>query len=202
MTATAITIGDAVTTRFRWAHKAVLIVGGAALIAICAQISIHLGFTPVPITGQTFAVLVVGGTLGTLAGTASTALYVVAGAVGAPVYANHSHGWHILNSASGGYLVGFVAAAAATGYLSSRKWDRRFSSNLGALLTGNIVIYACGVLWLAHDLHLNAETALTDGLYPFVPGDLIKLYLAAAILPSSWRFLGHSTDSTDVPPRD
>jgi biotin transport system substrate-specific component len=110
---------------------------------------------------------------------------------------NHSHGWHILSSASGGYLIGFIVAAATTGHLSYRKWDRRFSSNLGALLTGNIVIYACGVLWLAHDLHLNTQTALTDGLYPFVPGDLIKLYLAAAILPTSWRLLGYSPDSAE-----
>ena len=190
MAATTLTLRDAVVGRTSRAGTAAAVVAGAALIAACAQISIPLGFTPVPLTGQTFAVLLVGASLGTLAGTASALLYVAAGALGAPVYADHGHGWHIVTSASGGYLIGFIAAAALTGALAKRRWDRRFSSSLGAMLTGNVVIYAFGVAWLAHKLHTGTNTALQDGLYPFIPGDLLKLYLAAAILPTAWKITG------------
>ncbi len=189
---TTLTLRDALIGRTSTTRTAVTVVAGAALIAACAQISIPLGFTPVPLTGQTFAVLLVGAGLGSLAGTASTILYVAAGALGAPVYADHAHGWHVLSSASGGYLVGFIAAALVTGALAERRWDRRFSSSLGALLTGNVMIYAFGVTWLAHNLHVNTAKALEYGLYPFVPGDLIKLYLAAAVLPTAWRYAGRN----------
>lgn len=186
MSAAALTLGDVLAGRSRL-RTLVAIVAGAGVIAACAQVSIPLGFTPVPLTGQTFAVLLVGASLGSLAGTASTLLYVAAGALGAPIYADHAHGWHAVSSASGGYLLGFIAAAALTGALAERHWDRRFSSSLGALLSGNLVIYAFGVGWLAYDLNVSIAKALELGLYPFVPGDLIKLYLAAAVLPSAWR---------------
>jgi biotin transport system substrate-specific component len=188
--ATTLTLRDAFVGRSSAARTLAVIIGGAGLIAACAQISIPLGFTPVPITGQTFAVLLVGAGLGSVAGTASTLLYVSLGAVGLPIYADHAHGWHIVTSASGGYLVGFVFAAALTGALAERRWDRRFSSSLGALLTGNVVIYLFGVGWLAHDAHLSFAKALADGLYPFVPGDILKMYLAAALLPAAWKLAG------------
>jgi biotin transport system substrate-specific component len=195
LAATTFTLGDALIGRSSIARTVVAVIAGAVLIAACAQISIPLGFTPVPLTGQTFAVLLVGAALGLAAGAASAALYVLAGAIGAPVYADHAHGWHVLSSASGGYLVGFVAAAGLTGALAERRWDRRFSSSLGALLTGNVVIYLFGVTWLAHVLHVSSAKALEYGLYPFVPGDLIKLYLAAAVLPTAWRYAGRANRS-------
>lgn len=167
-----------------------MVVGGAVLIAVCAQISLPLPFTPVPLTGQTFAVVLVGAGLGATAGALSTGLYVIAGALGAPVYADQAHGWQVLSSATGGYLLGFVAAAALVGLLAERGWDRRFSSSLGALLTGNVVIYLCGVTWLAHSLHIGSTKALELGLYPFVPGDVLKTYLAATILPLAWKLAG------------
>jgi biotin transport system substrate-specific component len=191
---TAVTLGNAIIGRPTLSRTAAAVVAGAALIAACAQISIPLGFTPVPLTGQTFAVLLVGASLGSLAGGASALLYVLAGAVGAPVYASHAHGWHVLNSATGGYLVGFVLAAAVTGALAERRWDRRFSSSIGAMLTGSVVIYVCGVAWLAHEIHVNTDKALQYGLYPFVPGDLLKLYLAAALLPTAWKLVSRSAD--------
>jgi biotin transport system substrate-specific component len=188
--ASTLTLRDAFVGRSSSARTLAVIIGGAGLIAACAQISIPLGFTPVPVTGQTFAVLLVGAGLGSVAGTASTLLYVALGAIGLPIYADHSHGWHVVSSANGGYLVGFIVAAAVTGSLAERRWDRRFSSSLGALLTGNVVIYLFGVVWLAHDLHLSVATALQDGLYPFVPGDVLKMYLAAALLPAAWKLAG------------
>jgi biotin transport system substrate-specific component len=193
--ATPRTLRDGLLGRTSRVHTVAAALAGAALISVCAQISIPLGFTPVPLTGQTFAVLLVGASLGWAAGTASALLYVLAGAVGAPVFAEQAHGWQVLNSASGGYLVGFVAAAALTGALAERRWDRHFSSSLGALLTGNVVIYLFGVTWLAHVLHVGGRRALEFGLYPF-PGDLIKLYLAAAVLPTAWRCAGHRPPTT------
>jgi biotin transport system substrate-specific component len=121
---------------------------------------------------------------------ASVLVYLVAGAVGAPVFADHAHGVHILSSPSGGYLVGFVVAACLAGVLAERRWDRVFPSSLGAMLCANVVIYLFGVPWLAHSLHVSIARALELGLYPFVPGDLIKLYLAALALPAAWRLAG------------
>jgi biotin transport system substrate-specific component len=181
---------------------AMLVIGGAGLVAACAQISIHLGFTPVPITGQTFAVVLVGASLGSVRGTASLLLYLLVGLAGAPVYSEHKHGWDVVSGSSGGYLVGFIAAAALTGWLAERGWDRRISSSVSAMLTGNVVIYVFGLLWLhhwlgAHNLGNSWNTTLTDGLYPFVPGDLIKLYLAAAALPAAWKLVGAAKRRTD-----
>jgi biotin transport system substrate-specific component len=186
---------EAVIVRRTFSRTIAAIIGGAGVIAGCAQISIPLGFTPVPLTGQTFAILLVGATLGSIAGTASTLLYVAAGALGAPIYSGHAHGWQVIHSASGGYLIGFIAAAALTGALAERRWDRRFSSSIGAMLTGNIIIYLFGVSWLAGNLNVSTARALELGFYPFVPGDLIKLYLAAAILPAAWTYIRRD-DST------
>jgi biotin transport system substrate-specific component len=169
---------------------------GAALIAGSAQISIALPFTPVPITGQTFAVLLVGASLGTARGGAGALLYVLLGVAGAPVYAHGAQGWAVISGASGGYLVSYPFAAALTGRLAERHWDRRFSSAVGAMLTGSVVIYLFGLPWLAVVLHTGLEKTLELGLYPFVPGDTIKLYLAAALLPGAWRYLGRANGST------
>jgi biotin transport system substrate-specific component len=186
--ASTLTLREAVQGNSSTSRTLAAVLLGTGLISACAQISIPLGFTPVPVTGQTFAVLLVGAGLGTLAGAASSLLYVLLGAIGAPIYADHAHGWHTLSSASGGYLFGFIAAAALTGYLAEHRWDRRVSSSIGALLTGNLVIYTFGVTWLAHSLHVSIAKALELGLYPFILGDLLKLYLAAAILPTAWRY--------------
>jgi biotin transport system substrate-specific component len=167
-----------------------LVLAGTALVAGAAQISIALPFTPVPITGQTFAVLLVGATLGTVRGAASLLLYLWLGVAGAPIYAHHDHGWSVVTSASGGYLVGFVLAAALTGFLAERRWDRRLSSSIGLMLTGNVVIYLVGLPWLAIVLNTDLEKTLELGLYPFIPGDTFKLYIAAAALPAAWRLTG------------
>jgi biotin transport system substrate-specific component len=185
--ADAATLRLAVFPRPTFLTDALLIVSGTALVALCAQISVKLPFTPVPITGQTFAVCLVGASLGAVRGAASLALYFLIGVLGAPVYAHRDHGWDVITSASGGYIVGFVAAAAVTGALAEHGWDRRFSSAVGAMLTGNVVIYLIGLPWLAVVLNTNLEQTLEDGLYPFVPGDLFKLYCAAALLPAAWR---------------
>jgi biotin transport system substrate-specific component len=173
------------------ATDTVLILGGALLIAGSAQISVPLGFTPVPITGQTFAVLLVGASLGAVRGGLSALTYVMLG-LALPFYAHQEHGWSIITGASGGYLLAYPLAAAVTGYLAEKRWDRKFSSAIGLMLTGNVIIYLVGLPWLAVVLHTNLDNTLTDGLYPFVPGDMFKLYLAAAALPAAWKLVGRA----------
>jgi biotin transport system substrate-specific component len=168
---------------------ALLVLAGTGLVAGAAQISFSLPFTPVPITGQTFAVVLVGASLGTVRGCASLLLYLWLGVAGAPIYAHHASGWSVVTSASGGYIVGFVLAAALTGFLAERRWDRRLSSSISSMLTGNVVIYLVGLPWLAAVLGTNLEKTLEYGLYPFVAGDVFKLYLAAALLPGAWRIV-------------
>jgi biotin transport system substrate-specific component len=167
----------------------VLAVGGAALIAVAAQISISLPFTPVPITLQTFAVAATAAALGLRAGAAASILYVAAGLVGLPVYADASSGWHVLSSATGGYLIGFIVCALVVGWCGDRGWTSSFSSTAGAMLLGETVIYVCGLLWLRHSLHTPLDKTLEYGLYPFVVGDLLKIYAAAAVLPPAHRFV-------------
>jgi biotin transport system substrate-specific component len=165
---------------------ALLVLGGAGFVALAAQIEIHLGFTPVPITLQTFAVLLVGAALGSVLGVAALGLYLVLGLVGAPVYAGGESGWEWIEGATGGYLVGFVLAAGVAGLLAERQWDRRLATAVTALLTGSVLIYVFGLPWLAHVADLGWQETFEQGLYPFVVGDLAKLYLAGALLPAAW----------------
>jgi biotin transport system substrate-specific component len=166
-----------------------LVVAGAGLVALCAQVEIPLGFTPVPISGQTFAVLLVGASLGPLLGASSLLLYFCVGLIGAPVYSGGDGGWEIVHGATGGYLVGFIAAAVLTGWLAQRRWDRHFNSAVAAMLSGSVVIYLFGLPWLAKEIGTGLEGTLEAGLYPFVIGDLIKLYLAGMLLPGAWKLV-------------
>ena len=168
---------------------ALLVVAGTGLVAICAQISIPLPFTPVPITGQTFAALLVGASLGASRGFASLLLYMLLGMAGAPIYSDQTSGMDVISGPTGGYIIGFVVAAALTGWLAERRWSKKFSSAVAAMLTGNVVIYLIGLPWLAVDLGTNLEKTLELGLYPFVPGDVFKLYAAAILLPTAWKLV-------------
>ncbi len=167
-----------------------LVIGFALLTALMAQIEIPLWFTPVPITGQTFAVLLSGAALGLRLGAASQALYVALGAVGLPFYSGGGSGWETATGATGGYLFGFVIAAAVVGALAERRHDRTVLTAVPAFLTGTVIIYIFGVAWLAHFLGVSTTEALEFGLVPFVIGDLIKAILAAVLLPTAWRFVG------------
>jgi biotin transport system substrate-specific component len=185
----AATLRLAVLPRSGLLTDALLVIGGAGLVGLAAQVSFHLGYTPVPITLQTFPVLLVGAALGPIRGAASLTLYLLLGLVGVPLYADHTHSWKVFSGSDGGYIVGFIVAAALVGWLAERGWDRRFSSAVASMLTGSVVIYVCGVVWLHHDLHVNWATALDYGVYPFVPFDLVKVYLAAATLPIAWKLV-------------
>ena len=169
------------------------VVGFAALTAMAAQIAIPLPFTPVPITGQTLVVLLSGAALGSRAGASSQMLYVLVGAVGAPIYAEGAGGWEAATGATAGYLVGFVAAAYVVGLLAERKQDRTFASSLPAFLLGSVIIYAIGITWLMRFLEVDFAVALGLGFAPFVVGDLIKLLIAAGATPLAWRLVGKNT---------
>jgi biotin transport system substrate-specific component len=167
--------------------QALLAVAGSALIALTAQIQIPLPFSPVPVTGQTFGVLLVAASLGAMLGPASVGLYVLEGAIGLPVYAGGASGIARLTGPTGGYLVGFVAAAFVIGALVRRGWDRRIATAAAAMLAGEVLIYAFGLAWLARfPLPVGV---LEAGLYPFIVGDLYKLALAAVALPAAWRLV-------------
>ena len=164
-----------------------LVVGFALLTALLAQVEFPLWFTPVPITGQTFAVLLAGAALGWRAGAASQGLYVALGAIGLPFYSGGEGGWTVATGATGGYLVGFVVAAALVGYLAERGQDRNVVTAVAAFLAGSAVIYLFGVTWLAASLDVGATEAMELGLVPFVVGDLVKVALAGIALPAAWR---------------
>jgi biotin transport system substrate-specific component len=170
---------------------AVLVAVGVTLIALSAQISIQLPHTPVPITGQTFAVLLVGGAYGASRGFATMAAYLVVGGIGYGVFAQHSSGWDVLtfSSATGGYLVGMLVAAGLVGWLADRGWDRRARLSLPTMILGNVVIYAFGATWLAHALGVGAQQAWDLGIKDFLIGDAIKIVLAAGLLPAAWKLV-------------
>ncbi|MGH2540492.1 MAG: biotin transporter BioY [Actinomycetota bacterium] len=180
----------------RVAFRLACAVAGSALVAGLAQISFTLPFTPVPITGQTLGVLLVGAAYGPGLGAATLVLYLGWAVAGLPVLApepdgSHRTGAEVLRvaSATGGYLWGFVLAAALTGWLARRGWDRSFRSSIGAMLLGSIVIYGVGVPWLMAALDVPLQQGLELGLYPFVIGDTLKLLAAAGLLPGAWAAL-------------
>ena len=172
--------------------NAILVVGFALLTALAAQVTIPLPFTPVPITGQTFAVLLAGAALGARLGAMSQGLYWVLGAVGLPFYADASGGWEVATGATAGYLVGFVVAAFVVGLLAERKQDRNVLTAVPAFLFGSAIIYLFGVTWLWYSVEAftTAEEAMAAGLTPFIIGDLIKIGLAGLLLPAAWRLTG------------
>lgn len=172
---------------YSWIKDAFLVLGGSLFVAALAQITVYLPFTPIPVTGQTLGVLLVGVSLGARRGALALALYLVEGLVGLPFFANGQHGLTHLLSARGGYLVGFVASAYVTGYLADRKMDRHWKSAFPAFLIGQSVIFLFGLPWLGYVI--GFDQVFTAGLLPFIPGEMIKIALAAGILPSAWNFI-------------
>ena len=171
----------------------ILVVGAAGFVGLLAQISIHLSFTPVPITGQTLGVLLAGTALGWRRAGAALVLYAAAGLAGVPWFAGHASGYV---GASFGYVLGFIAAAILCGYLAERGADRSVLRSVPAMLAGEVVIYAIGVTWLAVYLHLSASAAISEGFTPFVAGDAIKAAIAAALLPGAWWLTGYRRNRT------
>ncbi len=170
-----------------WLRNAFLISIGALFVALLAQVKIPLPFTPVPLTGQTFAVLLVGATLGSKRGAASLFFYTLLGAFGLPVFAGGAAGMAYLSGATLGYLVGFIVAAYVIGRLAERGLERSLRTSLVPFLVGTLVIYIFGASWLT--ILFGFEKALALGVLPFLIGDAIKLVLAALALPAAWKLI-------------
>jgi biotin transport system substrate-specific component len=180
-------LGERVSPRLR---NVVLVVTGALLIYLTARISLPIPGNPVPFTLQTFGILVVGGALGLRRGGLAAALYVGLGLVGLPFFAEGQGGLHVIFGATGGYLVGFVLAAALVGRLAELGWDRRVGGAVGATALGTLVIYLVGVPWLAVTTGMSLGDAIAKGLVPFVVADTVKLVAAALVFPAAWWVVG------------
>jgi biotin transport system substrate-specific component len=170
-------------------NTALLMIGFALLTALAAQIRFHIPGTPVPVTGQTFAVLLAGAALGSRAGAGSQLIYWLMGAAGLPVFAQQSGGWEAATGATFGYLFGFIVAAWVVGALAERGKDRRIVTAMPAFLVGNLVIYAFGIPWLMYSVP-SIETvggALAVGFMPFIAFDFAKIVLAGLALPTAWK---------------
>jgi len=171
----------------------------AAATAAAAQISVPLGFTPVPLTMQDMVVLLGGAALGSRLGMAAQLVYLAAGIAGLPVFAASAvlpQGPLRLLGPTGGYLIAYPLAAFLTGYLAERGFDRRYVTSVLAMAAGLVVIFAFGVSWLAlfaRPAGLGFDAALRAGFYPFLLGDVFKIFLGAAILPGVWKLVGHRT---------
>ena len=169
-------------------YDAIVIICGSLILGLSAQVKVYLPISPVPITGQTFAVLMLAALLGSRRGVLAMIAYFAEGAMGLPVFANGG-GLATLIGPTGGYLVGFIPAAYIVGRLAEMGWDRRVITTIAAMLAGQIVLYTFGVCWLA--IMTNIRTAFTVGLYPFIVGDILKVVLAAAVLPAGWKLLNY-----------
>jgi biotin transport system substrate-specific component len=167
-----------------------LVVAAAALTALAAQWYIALPFTPVPITGQTFAVLLTGAALGWKLGAAGQMLYVAVGALGLPVFTEGSGGVEVVTGATGGYLIGFVFASALVGWMAEHRQDRSFPTMFTAFLAGSAVIYVFGIAGLMIATGWPLPETVEKGVVPFLLGDIVKATAAGLLLPGCWRLLG------------
>lgn len=169
----------------RWVYEILLVLIGTALIAVSAKVQIPMW--PVPITAQTFAVLLIAALFGAKRGTVTVLAYLGEGALGLPVFAGPVAGIAYFAGPTAGFLIGFVIAAIIVGSLAERGWDRSYSKTVAAMTIGTIAIFACGLLWL--EFYVGATNVLIAGLFPFIPGAVLKIILAAALLPSGWKLL-------------
>jgi biotin transport system substrate-specific component len=171
------------------ARDAALVVAAALLTALCAQISIPIPGDPVPITGQTFAVLLTGAALGANRGALGQLLYLGLGLIGLPFYADGDSGWTVISGATGGYLIAFPIAAYVVGRFAELRMDRNPLKALIPFTLGSLIIFAIGVPWLAVAADISLARAIELGFVPFIPGGIVKALLAAGLLPTAWRLL-------------
>jgi len=177
-------LADAIPTA--WVRNIALVVGAAAFVALCAQIAIPLPFTPVPLTLQTFAVVLSAGVLGSWRGAAAMLLYAIVGSLGAPIFFLGSSGF---GGVTFGYVIGFIVGAWVVGRIAERGATRTFWRAVGLMVIGNVIVYVFGTTWLAVSLQWDAATAITMGVLPFLVGDAIKILVAAGLLPAAWRLV-------------
>ena len=176
--------------------EALFVVGGVGFISLLAQISLPVPGSPVPVTGQTLAVLLIGTTYGARLGLMTFATYLLAGIAGAPIFApsatSANHGIDRIVGATGGYLVGMLVASFVLGYLADRKADQKFRTSFPALLLGDLVIFTFGLTWLHASLDMTWAATFKAGLTPFILGEVLKIAITATSLPLVWRRISRS----------
>ena len=171
--------------------QALFVVGGIGFLSLLAQISVPVPGSPVPVTGQTLGVLLIGTTYGARLGLLTFASYLLAGIAGAPIFApsatSPNHGIDRIVGATGGYLVGMLVASFVLGYLADRKADQKFKTSFAALLLGDLIIFAFGLTWLHASLDMTWDATIKAGLTPFILGEALKIAITATSLPLVWR---------------
>ncbi|MEK6282494.1 MAG: biotin transporter BioY [Acidobacteriota bacterium] len=176
-----------------WTRSVSLVFAFSLLVALSAQIVIPVG--PVPVTAQTFAVLLTGALLGSRLGAMAIIVYLMEGAVGLPFFYGGSSGLAHLLGPTGGYLVAFPAAAFITGAFAEHGWDKRFPTAVAAMAIGSVLIMLSGWAWFALVTNTPLAVAFKITVLKFIPGDIIKILLAAAILPTGWKLLQRKASS-------
>ncbi|MCF6304984.1 MAG: biotin transporter BioY [Rhodobacteraceae bacterium] len=183
------TLSDAFWRSGSLMRQVVLVVAGIALMAIAAKIKVPLPNTPVPVSMGTFAVLTIGAAYGPRLGLATIIGYLIIGALGFDVFANSSaalNGWTYMTGSTGGYLVGFVLALLVLAYAATKGWDRSMIKLVPVLVVANAFIYIPGMAWLSYLYGMDISTAFAKGVAPFLMGDVLKIALAALLLPAAW----------------
>ncbi len=171
--------------------NATLVAGGTIFLAALAQIAIPIPGSPVPVTGQTLGVLLIGTTYGAGLGLTTFATYLLAGIAGAPVFAGASYGIEKITGATGGYLFGMMVSTYLLGLLANRRLDQRFLTALPSMLLGTLTTFTFGLLWLAHFTRKDWAWTINAGLTPFIFGEILKIVIAGTSMPLLWRFVNN-----------
>jgi biotin transport system substrate-specific component len=194
----ALTLRHAVVKQRGFLIDLLFVVGGTALVTLAAQVRIPLPFTPVPITGQTFAVLLTGALLGSRLGAAAVIAYLIEGAVGLPFFAAGGSGLVRFFGPTGGYLIAFPAAAFVTGAFAEFGWDKRYHTAVVAMAIGSAVVLLTGWAWYSILTNTPAQISFNLAVLRFLPGDVVKVALAAAVLPTGWVLLKRKASGDDA----
>ena len=189
MSISSISLRNAVFPRSSALNNALLITTGTLFLAGLAQIALPIPGSPVPVTGQTLGVLLIGTSYGAVLGLSTFLTYLLVGLAGAPVFANGSHGLATLTGATGGYLVGMLVASLVVGLLAGRAWDQRLLTALPTMLLGDAIIFSFGLFWLHAFTGENWSWTLAAGFTPFIIGEVLKIAIAGTSLPIVWRFV-------------
>ena len=183
------TLRTAVFPRSTALTNAGFVITGVAFLSLLAQIAIPVPGSPVPVTGQTLGVLLLATSYGAKLGTTTFFTYLLAGALGAPVFANGGSGIERIVGATGGYLVGMLLTSALLGYLGGRRWDQKFKTALPAMLIGNVITFGFGLLWLHQYTGKDWAWTISAGFTPFIIGEILKIAIAGTSLPLIWQFV-------------
>jgi biotin transport system substrate-specific component len=185
----SISLRNAVFPRSSALNNVLLITVGTLFIAGLAQIALPIPGSPVPVTGQTLGVLLIGTSYGAVLGLSTFLTYLLVGLAGAPFFANGSHGLATLTGATGGYLVGMLVASLVVGFLAGHRWDQRLRTALPTMLLGDAIIFSFGLFWLHAFIGKNWSWTLAAGFTPFIIGEILKIAIAGTSLPIVWRYV-------------